>query len=129
MGLPRPWWNPPPGAPAFSRTVAPLQPLPRLFGCFVGHAHLYAQQPSPGADAWAYEALGLYEQTPIGPGDANREQLRVEQGATWFAGRSLATSGVGGLSTGQFVNQPLIVPAELLSEPIGGFDDENPWGG
>lgn len=127
MGLPFPWWQPPPPAPSFDRVAAPLQPGPR-WGCWLGHFHVRSRQPDPGSDAWAYEALGLYEQTPIGPGDANREQLRVLAGATLFAGRGIGTSGLGGLAAGQFINAPLIVPQELMSEPLGDYE-QNPFGG
>lgn len=128
MGLPRPWWQPPPPAPAWNYQTAPLHPGPR-WSQWLGHFHFRTRLPDPGADAWAYEALGLYEQTPIGAGDHNREQLRVLAGATLFAGRAISAQGVGGLSAGQWINAPLIVPQELLSEPIGGYDDENPFGG
>jgi len=98
--------------------------LPR-WSCWIGHAHRPTRQPDPGTDALAYQALGLVEFSPIGWGDHNRMQMLPLQPPTLFAGRALATSGIGGLAQGQIITQPLIVPQQLLSEDLGG--DQTNW--
>jgi hypothetical protein len=108
-------------APAPPLTAQPgrlAQMLPR-WSCWWGHSHRATRQPDPGMDALAYQALGLVEFSPIGWGDHNRQQLNPLAGPTLFAGRALATSGIGGLAQGQFITQPLIVPQQLLSEDLG----------
>lgn len=112
-----PWFNPPPKAGPLDQGIAPG---PR-WSCWLGHFHVYRPQPNPGAPAFAYEALGLYEQTPIGAGTINRAQLDHYQPGTLFAQLGLRTDGVGGLATGQFVTAPLIVPNQLNMD-VGGDD-------
>lgn len=95
-----------------------LTPGARFSG-WIGHWHVYRPQPNPGADAFAYDALGLTEFSPIGPADINRGGIYpFEAHSTLFAGLALPTSGLGGLVSGQFIGQPLLVPDEL-SAPAG----------
>lgn len=117
-----PWLNRPPPAPAFEGA---LVPGPRA-SCWQGHEHIHRNQPNPGAPAFAYQALGLYEMTPIGAGDANRRQIKPESaaGIVQFANLGLRTTGLGGLSQGQFVTAPLIVPGFLQLDTGG---DETPF--
>lgn len=117
-----PWFNPPPkagplDAPGKGAATA-MQPGPR-FGAFAGHTHYYRPQPNPGAPAFAYEALGLIEFSPIGPSTINRQWLSHYQPGTLFANLGLTTQGLGGLAQGQYVTAPLIVPGTLTMD-VGG---------
>jgi hypothetical protein len=122
-----PWWNPPPGAGALDKagktTPTAMQPGPR-FSCWLGNTHLYRPQPNPGAPAFAFEALGLVEFSPIGPSTINRVQLAHTQPGTLFSSLGLRTAGLGGLVQGQYVLAPLTVPNEL-SVDVGG--DQTPF--
>lgn len=104
-----PWFAPPPGGPRdpSGQTVG-LRPGPR-WGCWWGHSHVYGRDiPHPGAPAFAYEALGLAEFSPIGPATVNRGELsRFNQ--TAFASTAQIVTGLGGLVRGQFVTSPLVV--------------------
>jgi hypothetical protein len=114
-----PWFNPPGPAPALeSQQRAALTPGPR-WSCWVGHTHLWRPQPNPGADAFAFQALGLVEFSPIGAATINRDQLDHYQPGTLFADLGLVTSGLGGLAQGQYITAPLIVAGELQMD-VGG---------
>jgi hypothetical protein len=115
-GIPaHPWLQPPPAAsPLYD---AALRPGPRWSG-WLGHLHQYQPQPYPGAPAFSYCGLGLVEFSPIGPSTVNREWLR-HFNPTLFAGQWVPTTGLGGLQTGQMIKQPLEVPPQLVTEPLG----------
>jgi len=116
------WLFPAPGGPA-PGTAAGEHLWPR-WSCWIGHSHVYRGQPFPGAPAYAYEALGLSEFTPIGPGTVNREQMRSLAGLSAFASLGLMTHGVGGLVQGQYASAPLSVtgatppPINLPYDPL-----------
>lgn len=110
-----PWFNPPPKAGPLD---AGITPGPR-WSCWLGHTHVFRPQPNPGAPAFAYEALGLAEFSPIGPSTINRDQLSHHQPGTSFASLGLRTTGLGGLAQGQYITAPLIVPAQLQTD-VGG---------
>lgn len=117
-----PWVQPPPPAPAFEGM---LKPGPR-YSTWFGHQWLHRPQPNPGAPAFAYQALGLVEMTPIGPSIANRRQIKPESsaGIVQFANLGLTTAGLGGLVQGQVVTAPLLVPGFLQLDTGG---DETPY--
>lgn len=93
------------------------------------------RQPSPGAQAYAWESLGLSEFTPIGAGVHTRIGIRPLPGANQPAiGLAVALNGVP-TTAGQLFGQPLYdpalgytrssdpavnVPFPFSSEPIGG---------
>lgn len=69
------------------------------------------RQPSPGAQSYAFESLGLVEFTPIGPSITIRRHLNVVQHPqTYINGRAVPTTGIGGLNAGQMALQPLYDP-------------------
>lgn len=95
-----------------------LVPGPR-FGPFIGHSHVRQPQPSPGVQDYAYEGLGLVEFSPIGKGVANRNYLfPLARGGTVFAAHEFLVQGLGGLSRGQFIGQPLLYDPSLQSEDL-----------
>jgi len=100
------WVIPPPGGPQAGGAAG--EHLWPRWSAWCGHSHVYASQPFPGAPAYAYEALGLSEFSPIGAGTVNRGDLRHFT-ATTFAAPGLVTSGLGGLVQGQYVSAPLVV--------------------
>ena len=119
-----PWFQPPPGAGGLDIALpgVPTALAPGLrFNPMVGHAHVFRQQPNPGAPAFAYDVLGLEEYTPIGAGVHNRGQLRIEQPPVIFANLALTPQGLGGLVMGQVISAPLIVPDALMVD-LGGDD-------
>jgi hypothetical protein len=58
--------------------------------------HEYLQRPafSPGAGYAAYTSFGLYEQTAIGAGVANRRQFRSVETASIMPLKSIMASGI-----------------------------------
>lgn len=72
--------------------------------------------PSPGTQNYAYENLGLVEFSPIGPAIANRKQFMAFQPKTPFYLQAVPYQGVGGLTMGQMILQPLINPNPNTSE-------------
>lgn len=69
------------------------------------------RQPTPGAQNYAFETLELFEETPIGAGVAARVHFRPLQPPQFYvAGQALSLQGLGGLSAGQYIQQPLIDP-------------------
>lgn len=124
-----PWLNRPNPVPAWehSSLVSPQTRGPR-FGPFIGHSHVRQPQPDPGAPAYAYEGLGLVEFSPIGPSVANRWYLFPVARTDWlFAGQGVPVQGLGGLSTGQFIGQPLLYDPALQSEYLGQDMQLNPF--
>lgn len=121
-----PWLNRAPGGAP--RGVAAGEHLWPRFSAWCGHSHVYAAQPYPGAPAFAYEALGLSEYSPIGAGTANRDQLRHFEG-TAFAGPSSLTQGLGGLVQGQYASAPLVVttPAQAETLDLEMYSAPEPW--
>lgn len=112
-----PWRQPPPPAPQL--TDAPgLRPGPR-FNPMVGHSHFYRPQPFPGAPAYAFETLGLAEFSPIGAAVVNRRQFNVLPPPTSFAALGVPTQGLGGLSMGQVIFGPLVVPDQYSFDGLG----------
>lgn len=69
------------------------------------------QLPTPGAGNFAFESLGLPQQSPIGPAVCNRSFLMVVQpGQLYMRGIVTPVSGVGGLVAGTVRGQPLYDP-------------------
>jgi len=68
------------------------------------------EPPSPGAQNYAYEALGLVEFTPIGAGVSNRRQLHVFQPSPLYVLQAVPLQGLGGLQQGQWFSYPLDNP-------------------
>jgi len=66
------------------------------------------QMPSPGAQNYAYENLGLVEFTPIGPSVANRQNIRPMQPQAMWAGFTIWQQGLGGLTQGTIYGTPLV---------------------
>lgn len=67
--------------------------------------------PTPGAQNYAFETLGLTEFTPIGAGVRNRNAFRVLQKPQLYVnGQAYLTSGLGGIAAGQMIFQPLLDP-------------------
>lgn len=67
--------------------------------------------PTPGAQNYAFESLGLVEFTPIGAGLGNRMQLAVLQPPqVYIQSQAVPTTGFGGPVAGQMALQPLIDP-------------------
>lgn len=66
--------------------------------------------PDPGVQNYAYTNLGLAEFSPIGDAVANRKHFRPFS-TPLFAGQAIPTTGIGGLSAGQIIFQPLIDPS------------------
>lgn len=58
--------------------------------------HEYAQAPgfSPGAGYAAYASFGLYEQTAIGGGVANRKQFKSVESTSYMPLKSIMASGI-----------------------------------
>lgn len=111
-----PWLQKPaPASPVFDRAI---QPGPR-WSPFVGHMHVYQPQPFPGASAFAFEALGLVEFSPIGPATMNRGHLDPLAPPPLFAGHGLPVQGLGGLVTGQIISQPLVNATTEEEQPLG----------
>lgn len=121
MPLPWPWLQRPPGGPK-PGIAAGEHYWPR-FSCWLGHSHVYASQPYPGAPAFAYEALGLSEFSPIGPATVNRDQLR-HLSPTAFASAGYLTAGLGGLVQGQYASAPLVVSTPMQAETSALLDLE-----
>lgn len=78
------------------------------FTPFTKNAFERKKLPSPGAQNYAYESYGLPEFTFIGPAVANRMMLRPLQPPPVYALQQASVAGVGGLSAGQIIGQPLI---------------------
>jgi hypothetical protein len=112
------WFFPPPGGPTGPGQGGAVGEhfWPR-WSAWIGHSHVYASQPHPGAPAYAYEALGLVERTPIGAGTVNREQFRTLAGLTAFTAPGYRTDGLGGLVQGQYASAPLMVSGATPSQP------------
>lgn len=72
--------------------------------------------PSPGAQNYAFENLGLAEFSPIGPGIANRSRLPPFGPRPLFGQLAVPVSGIGGLSAGQMILQPLLDPATPVED-------------
>lgn len=66
------------------------------------------QLPSPGAQNYAYENLGLAEFSPIGPAVANRMFMRPMQPQAMWAGFTILQAGIGGLVQGTIYGTPLV---------------------
>jgi hypothetical protein len=67
--------------------------------------------PSPGAQNYAYETLGLVEFTPIGYGVHVRTNWMITQPPQpYINGQAVPVTGLGGLSAGQLALQPLYDP-------------------
>ena len=93
------------------KKVAPSTPiLPPRFNAFNAHMFEERRLPDPGTQNYAYVNLGLFEQTFIGPGVANRDFLHPLQPPQLYQLQAVSTAGIGGLSAGQMVLQPLIDP-------------------
>lgn len=83
---------------------------------FTKNAFERKRLPSPGAQNYAYESLGLVGFTYIGPAVAARRSAHGFYGAMFpplqqppvYALQQAAVAGVGGLSAGQIIGQPLI---------------------
>lgn len=113
-----PWLNRPNPVPPQERASL-VRPGPRLTA-FSGHTHVFQPQPFPGAPAFAYEALGLVEFSPIGPSVANRSYLfPLSTVRPLFGGHGMMVQGLGGLVHGQVITQPLLYDPGLQSEPLG----------
>lgn len=100
-------------------------------------AHVWERkkQPSPGAQNYAFESLGLVQFTPSGPSVAVREPIvPLQRGPQPVVGQSVITNGVPTVS-GQLYGQPLFdpnagyvaspspiinVPYQKTADPIGG---------
>ena len=96
----------------FKKKVLPPSTLiiPPRFNAFSAHMFEERLLPSPGALNYAYVNLGLFEQTFIGAGIANRDFLHPLQPPQLYQLQAVSTAGIGGLSAGQMVLQPLIDP-------------------
>lgn len=68
-------------------------------------------QPSPGAQAYAWETLGLPAFTPIGAGNhaMSKRPRPFSASAPLFTQQGARTIGVP-LTAGQFILQPLLIP-------------------
>lgn len=68
------------------------------------------RQPSPGAQAFAWETLSLAQFTPAGPSITVRQGFRVLSGADQpYVGQAVSLEGVP-TTAGQVVGQPLFDP-------------------
>lgn len=75
--------------------------------------------PSPGAQNYAFDTLGLVEFDPIGGGVQQQQQMRAfEPSFLYVNGQSVVTNGFGGLVPGQIFYQPLIDP---YNNTYGGY--------
>lgn len=75
--------------------------------------------PSPGAQNYAFETLALAQFTQIGAGVAQRHFFKVLQPPQlYIGGQALPVTGLGGVSAGQMIMQPLIDP---YSKTYGGY--------
>lgn len=85
-------------------------PLSR-FNPFRANVYERKTLPGPGAQNYAYENLGLYEQSPIGPAVANRKAIKpLSISAPLFAVFGTYTQGLGGVVQGTLYGQPLSSP-------------------
>jgi hypothetical protein len=97
-----------------------LQPLPATLAAqltssnttryrqFTGHSFIQARLPDPGAPAWTFDALGLVEFSPIGPGILNQGEILALEGAPLFPTQGVFVQGLGGIVQGELVLQPLV---------------------
>lgn len=74
--------------------------------------------PSPGAQNYAFENLGLVEFTPIGPAEHNRLQWQVTAGQPAYAGLAVWQQGLGGVVQGTIYGYPLTVSQPPTDEQI-----------
>lgn len=68
----------------------------------------HGRLPEPGAEAWAYESLALFEQSPIGPSVIIQEPLQSTT-AGLFAGQAVPLQGIP-LVAGTVQQAPLFDP-------------------
>lgn len=93
------------------KPILPWEQMPR-HGL---HQHVFENKfpfnfPQPGAQAYAFESLGLVEFSPIGPSGAVLEPLRLSLGVPqMFSGQAVVLQGIG-IQSGQLISQPLIDP-------------------
>ncbi len=91
--------------------LSPSTPLfPPRWQPFSAHTFERKALPDPGAQNYAYENLGLFEQTFIGPAVANRGAILPLQPPQVYQYFVQTMGGVGGLSAGQMIFQPLLNP-------------------
>lgn len=84
------------------------------------------RQPSPGAQAYAWETLGLVQFVPSGPSITVRRGISVLPGAPQPAiGLAVPLNGVP-LTAGQVVGQPLYDPAQGFVNSNMGYN-QNPF--
>lgn len=91
------------------KPILPWEQMPR-HGL---HQHVFENKfpwnfPSPGAQAYAFESLGLVEFSPIGPSGVVIEPIRKFT-PQMFVGQAVALQGIG-IQSGQMITQPLIDP-------------------
>jgi hypothetical protein len=87
------------------------------------------RMPSPGAQAYAWETLGLSQFTPIGPGVTVREGYRVTAGADQpMVGLAVMLEGVP-TSAGQIYGQPLFDPnvGAFTNSPMPIYNNPYPY--
>ena len=70
------------------------------------------RQPSPGAQAYAFETLGLAQFTPIGPAVAAREHINPFPGTPQpYVTKAVVLDGIA-ITAGQIYGQPLYDPSQ-----------------
>lgn len=74
--------------------------------------------PSPGAQNYAYETLGLVEFSPIGPAEMNRLQWQIVAPPPMYAGLGFWMQGIGGVNQGTIYGYPLTVSQPPTDEQI-----------
>ena len=99
--------------PPFLRTLKAWQSL------FSGYSFIDNRLPEPEAGNQGFETLGLWEFTPIGPGIYVRVKLRETEPRQLMTYQAIMVQGIGGLSAGQIIFQPLIDQAQTsyMTEP------------
>lgn len=78
------------------------------------------RQPSPGAQAYAWETLGLSQFTPIGPAVTTRVGIAPLPGTPqpYIRGKAVSLQGVP-TTAGQIIGQPLFDPASgFVANPM-----------
>jgi hypothetical protein len=86
---------------------------------FSGYSFIDNRLPEPEAGNQGFETLGLWEFSPIGWGIYVRQNLRETEPRQLMAYQAVMVQGLGGLSAGQVIMQPLINQAQTsyLTEP------------
>lgn len=82
-------------------------------------AYEWKRLPSPGAQNYAWENLGLVEFSPIGTGTSNRMAIRPLQPQQDYAHFATYLQGLGGVAQGTIYGQPLISP-QATEDQING---------